>query len=586
MATKLHSLGYNPDDVHRLLTKRFRRFYASVVAVVALPILLVILKLVDVQIIHATYYREKASATRNQSLTVYRRGRILDSHGRILAQDITLYDVYAHPRYYYDTSPEALAKSLQPILRKPLPILEDTLKQHYDTIRLAHNLDKDRASAILKLGLPGIDVPKKMVRRYPQGHLASHIIGYVNDDAHIATGIERAAIEQLQSSPDIPRIERSPDGQLIHVDKLSTELVTDIPQADDVQLTIDSRIQYIAEDALEKGLERTRALRGTAIVLNPTNGEVLAFAVKPDFHPEQYRNATPMALKNWAITDVYPPGSTFKILTVACGLESGVINRDSTIVDTGQMKISGHSIQNYDYASHGAPGNIDLVYLLQHSSNIGSLKISLMMDPAEHYDLLKKLGIGSRTNIELPGESSGIIHPPKYWDRATHANIGFGYGIASTPLQVAAAVSAIANKGIWVTPHVMRANHQVVRRRVMTEHTAETVKELLATSIANQKTSIVNLKGLHVAGKTGTSRKPREDGRGYSSDLFTSFVGFFPANNPQVLVMVVVDSPRMGNAWGSTVAGPIFKDIGLQTASYLGIKPDESIDIVAAKTNP
>jgi cell division protein FtsI (penicillin-binding protein 3) len=363
-------------------------------------------------------------------------------------------------------------------------------------------------------------------------------------------------------------------GDFVNVQNLKPELVTDLPQAENVQLTIDARVQYAAESALAKGLESAKAERGAVIILNPRNGEVLAFAVAPDFNPESYYKAKPEALKNWAITDVYPPGSTFKILTIASGLEAGVINKNSTLHDTGLVRMNGFTIKNYDYASHGAPGNIDLVYLFQHSSNIGSMLVSLMIDPAEHHRLLHNFGMGEKTHIDIPGESAGILHPPEKWDQLTHATIGFGYGLAATPIQMASAVAAIANDGVWITPHFIKNETNVAKHRVISENTAHTVTELLAESIETAKTSTVRLDGFRLAGKTGTSRKPNDKGKGYTSQVFTSFVGYFPAEDPQVLVMVVVDSPGIGNAWGSTVAGPIFKEIATQTSGYLGIKPN------------
>jgi cell division protein FtsI/penicillin-binding protein 2 len=237
------------------------------------------------------------------------------------------------------------------------------------------------------------------------------------------------------------------------------------------------------------------------------------------------------------------------------------------------MTIGGWNIQNYDYGKHGAPGMIDLVYLFQHSSNIASAKISMMIPPKKHRELLMAFGIGSKTGIDLPGESRGIMRPLEDWDPTTHATIGFGYGLASTPIQMAAAISAIANKGVWTTPHLIKGQKNVVQRRVISEKTAKQVTDILATSIDTAKNSTVRLDGFRVAGKTGTSRKPRENGRGYDSALFTSFVGYFPAEDPRLLMMVVVDSPGIGEAWGSTVAGPIFSAIAHESISYLGLKP-------------
>jgi cell division protein FtsI (penicillin-binding protein 3) len=249
------------------------------------------------------------------------------------------------------------------------------------------------------------------------------------------------------------------------------------------------------------------------------------------------------------------------------------------------MKIGGWTIQNYDYGKHGAPGMIDLIYLLIHSSNIASAKISLMMPIQAHYDILKRVGIGSKTGIDLPGESAGIILPPKDWDVSTHASIGYGYGMAATPVQMASAVAAIANGGIWNSPHVMKGS-PVTHRRIFSEKTCATMRELLTRSIKEAKTSTVRLEGVDVAGKTGTSRKPNPNGRGYSPNIFTSFVGFFPAENPKVLMMVVVDSPHMAEAWGSTVAGPIFKNIADETVSYLGLNAAKIAHRGASQSSP
>lgn len=370
----------------------------------------------------------------------------------------------------------------------------------------------------------------------------------------------------------MPNIQRTRDGNLINVENVSTEFVTNVPHADDVQLTIDSRIQFVAEAALARGLQRTKAERGAIVVMDPKTGELLAFAVSPDFDPERFRQAKPRALKNWAMSDVYPPGSTFKIITIACGLESGVIDKSSTLFDSGKLTMNNFTIQNYDYNQKGAPGTIDLVHLFLHSSNIGSLKVSLMMDPVIHRDLLIKFGIGQPTGIDIPGESQGLILPVDQWDELTHATIGYGYGLASTPIQMAAAISAIANDGVWVRPHVL-IDTPVKKHRVISSKTSKDLTDLLVASIKAQPKSTVALPGIPVAGKTGTSLKPRERGHGYSTDLFTSFVGYYPANDPKALVMVVIDSPRIGNAWGSTVAGPIFHEVALKTAGYLGIKP-------------
>lgn len=561
----------------------------------------VIGKLLYLQIFESESLKNKAKLSRNQSVVLFNRGRILDRNGVILAQDTLLYDLFAHPRYYWKATPEQIAGALSPALKMPVSLLTDKLTENNSTIGIVKNLHKtvvdqirDARVELIKIDsktkqpiigddghplkaripVPGLDFVRKTVRNYPQGTLASHILGYVHDEANVSSGVEETAKQILKKAPPgLENTEFSGHGEFINLEQLTPENIVTIPKAEDVTLTIDSRLQYVAERELAKGIERTKAKRGTVVMMNPRNGEILAFAVSPNYTPNLFFKAPAEVLKNWAITDVYPPGSTFKILTVACGLESGAIQPDTKIMDTGKMTIGGWEIKNYDYAKHGAPGMIDLIYLFQHSSNIASAKISMLIPPKRHRELLKGLGIGSRTGIDLPGESRGIMRPLSDWDQTTHATIGFGYGLASTPMQMAAAVAAIANNGIWVTPHLIKDQADVKQRRVLSEKTSKTITNLLATSIETASTSTVRLKGFRVAGKTGTSRKPKENGRGYDSTLFTSFVGYFPAEDPRLLVMVVVDSPGIGEAWGSTVAGPIFTAIAEETISYMGMKP-------------
>lgn len=317
--------------------------------------------------------------------------------------------------------------------------------------------------------------------------------------------------------------------------------------------------------------------------LNPKNGEILGFAVYPSYNPNSYNKFNPSVVKNWAISDVYPPGSTFKILTVASALETGTITKNEKILDTGKIKIQGWEIKNYDYYKNPYPGMIDLNYLFVHSSNIGSLKISLKIPPEKHYEMLKKFGIGQKTGIDLPGESAGIFPAAKTWSESTHASIGYGYGTATTPIQLASAVAAIANKGIRVTPHVIKYDDEIKalkikEERVLSEKTAEILTKILAKSIETGAGISGKIPKYRVAGKTGTSRKPDPDGKGYLNEIYTSFVGYFPIKDPQVLIMVVIDNPKTDNSWGSTVAGPVFNAIAKEAGRVLNIEPDKTED--------
>ena len=324
-----------------------------------------------------------------------------------------------------------------------------------------------------------------------------------------------------------------------------------------------------------------RADRGMVIVMNPKNGEILAFAVYPTFDPNNYKTATPQQLKNWALTDVFPPGSTFKTITVASAMDLGKINEHSTVLDTGKIKIGNWEIKNHDYHIHPYPGNISLVYLFEHSSNIGAINIAKMMSPIEFYGVLKKFGFGTKTGIDLPGESSGLLPNWTHWDGTFHATMGYGYGTSVTAIQMISAVQALANNGVKVTPHIIKYpqeeyDNKIHYTQVIKPETAQTITKLLVQSIENGN-SEVKMDKYQVAEKTGTSRKVNPNGRGYSPYMYTSSIGYLPASDPQALIYVMVDSPKEGAIWGSTVAAPVFHEVATQIARIMNFKPDKHV---------
>lgn len=541
----------------------------------------IILKLVQLQVFESHNLKEKARQMRQPSRAFSFRGEIIDRNGIRLAADTTLYDIYAHPHYYSDSdTPTNIAAKLAPYLNIPENKLADMLSQKLPTITLVRGVSRDTGLKIKKLRLRYISLAKKNERVYPQGNLASHILGYVNPDADVYAGVERTGSRGLETLPNVKPIEYTGKGDVIYDINTDPVNVTSPLTGERLTLTIDSAIQHIAETELSKMIKKTSAERGTVIVMNPKNGEILAFAVLPSYNPTKYKKTDASIVKNWVLSDVYPPGSTFKILTVASALNTGSITRNERIHDTGKIKIQGWEILNYDYSRKGAPGTIDLKYLFEHSSNVGSVKVALKIPPYEHYKMLRLFGIGSKTKIDLPGESAGIIPEPDTWDNVRQATIGFGYSIAATPIQMAAAVAALANNGIWVTPHVIKYSNEeyekrIEKRTVLSPETCKTMTDLLSSSIEGSESQAGKIPNYRVAGKTGTSRKPNPHGPGYlSNQVFTSFAGYFPAKNPRVLVMVVIDNPRGVEVWGSTVAGPVFNNVATEVARILNLEPD------------
>lgn len=540
-------------------------------------ILLFIVYLFCVQVMDMRHCRNKAKNQRRASSFVM-RGNIYDRNGIKLATDTVYYDIFARKADFVHT-PEELAKILAPILKVSQIDLTEKLRQNVSLISLKKNVDRHTRDEIAKLNLREIPMDKKSIRTYPQGTLAAHILGYYNFDADVASGVELTAKDVLESVTKTSNFEMTPKGNVIY--NISTDPVaaTKPVKGKDVTLTIDAAVQHVCEKELMKAIEKFKAHRGAVIIMNPRNGEILAYAVYPYFDPNNFKNATSFQTKNWTLTDVFPPGSTFKAITVASAMELGKINRYSKINDTGKIKVGWWTIKNYDYARRPNPGMIDLVYLFEHSSNVASVVIAQMMGKVEYYNMLKKFGFGEKTGIDLPGESVGLLKPPSKWDASDHASMGYGYGSSVTAIQMVSAVSAIANDGVRVTPHVIKYSPEeeaikVRRIQVMTPEHARAVTDALTESI-NRGKSPIKSASYNIAAKTGTSIKPQENGRGYTNKLYTSIVGYMPSSDPQVLIYVIVDSAQGGEIWGNTVAAPIFKEISTQIPHILNLQPDK-----------
>ncbi len=543
-------------------------------------IVLFLIYLFLLQIFDIRHYREKAKSQRASKIFVL-RGEILDRNGFKLAVDETSFDVYAHKKYY-DYTPNELADKLYPYIGGDKAVLVQKLSSNEGVTLLKKSIPRKSAEAIRALKLREISLEVKNKRAYPQGSLASHVLGYYNSDADVAAGIEYIAKGYLEYIDKNITHEKTPNGDLIYNLSTNPEDVTAPIKGKTLTLTIDSAVQHICEKYLYSSMQKTHAIRGAVIVMDPNNGEILALAAYPYYDPNNYNKYSLLEMKNWALTDVYPPGSTFKIITVASAFINGKINKDTQILDTGKIKIGWWEIRNHDYINGKAPGLIDLVYLFQHSSNVASVKVAQKMDDQEFYDTLEMFNFGQKTGVDLPAESAGILPKPKNWDAATHGSMGYGYGTSVTAIQMAAAVSAIANGGEWITPHVIKydkkeAEEKIIRRRIMTPEMSKDLTDILVESIDRSK-SIARMKDFRLAAKTGTSRRPKDNGVGYTNKMYTSMVGYLPASDPKILIYIVIDSAK-GDVWGSTVAAPIFKDIATELAKIMNLTPDRKVPL-------
>ncbi len=485
---------------------------------------------------------------------IFLRGEIRDRNGKLLVLDLITYDIYNNVTDLKKISNEKIL-SLSKILNCTENDLFKKLNQKKDT-RLFLNISEKTANQIKKIKASFVYLVPKVTRAYPNKRLASQIIGFVNNDHKAQHGIE------------------------YYHDNLLTKLTQSknffepFPKGTDIVLTLDSILQEYAEEELNKAVKESKANKGAIIILSPKTGEIYAWAVYPDFNPALFFKEK--SLKNWSITDIYEAGSTFKIVTVASALENMVIQKDSTFYDPSFLKVGKRTIKNHH---KNKPQYITLLELFKQSSNVASAQVALLMDPEMFYSSIKKFMIGTKTNIDLPGESNGLLLDYKKWRTIDLATTAFGQGAVSlTPIQLACAVSSIANHGLWVQPHLLKGiwnpNYEVIEnspykpvvQEVVSRDTADFVSGLLKQSVKENLAAMAyiggNVPGYDVAGKTGTAQKIRPDGKGYwGGHTVASFIGYFPADDPEVLALVVVDDPKTGGGWGNTICGPVFNNI-------------------------
>lgn len=544
-------------------------------------------RLYYLQVMQGPELNRRATVQRQQNKLLVHRGAITDRRGLPLAIDTTRYDVYLHPDLLKVPRDEA-ASTLADITHQDSPKLTRLISQGYPVITVARHLGREEVDELQALNWPGIDIVPRAFRHYPEGKLAAHILGYVNLDTHGQGGVEQAQEQLLKDtgSPAKPQLDGHGRPILVSESEPITEITP--PLGRQVELTVDNYLQHLAEKELAAMCNHSHALRGTAILTDPTTGEILAWANYPNYDPNNYSKYPYEVTKNWSMVDVYQPGSTFKILTVASGLDTGSIKPGTTFYDGGSLRVGNRTVHNHD----GGHGTIDLLHLFIHSSNIAAAAVGLSMRPEQFHQKLSDFGIGKPTGIDMPGESAGLLLDAKYWRPIDQATTGFGQGaVAVTPLQLVAAVGAIANGGVRIQPHLIRRIYdpktgvtekwtEPQKHQVVGPETAQLISKLLAENIELGTQLAGKVPGYRVAGKTGTAQKAIAGGRGYmAGQTIASFIGFLPADSPQLLCLVVIDSPQTDGRWGNTIAGPVFNAICIEAARYLGIPPSQKVEI-------
>jgi cell division protein FtsI (penicillin-binding protein 3) len=533
-------------------------------------------RLINLQVINHDELVRRAESQHMRTVTSpAKRGEIYDRRGRLLAYSVDADTIYAVP---YEVSgaaqtAAALCGALDGCTAREQATIAERLGARRAFQYVRRQVTPLEARRVAALQLDGIGFMKESRRFYPNRELAAHLLGYVGMDNVGLNGIEAA----------YDTVVRGQEGKLIVQTDARRQAFGRLERmptsGGSLELTIDERLQYIVERELRAGVEEKRADGGSVVVLDPRSGEILALASWPVFNPNAFNKASEVARRNRAVQDLYEPGSTFKVVTMAAALEEGVMPPDA-LIDTnpGTIRFRGRVVTEFGGRNYGVLSFTDAIV---RSSNVGAIKIGLKLGPERLGLYVNRFGFGRSTSPDFPGENRGIVWNPARLDDSGVASVSMGYQVAVTPLQMAAAMNAVANGGTWIEPRVVRA---VIRdgvrtrvepktvRRAVSERTTAQMLPILEQVVERGTARAAQVAGYTVAGKTGTADK-LINGRYSRSQQNVSFLGFVPSRDPVLTMIVMIDTPRVGSDTGGAVAAPIFSRIARAALRHLGVPP-------------
>jgi cell division protein FtsI/penicillin-binding protein 2 len=553
---------------------------AVIIAVLAVSTVAVVARLIELQILDHDYYAQQAEDEhKHQAVIRAPRGAILDRNGFPLATTVQAFDVYVDPRSWRDEETAlrggaALGALLQ---RDAAELIAAVRAQDSGDYLAATSVGADVGLQLLSEPAPGVYVVDLSKRFYPEGDLASAVLGFVGKDQTGLAGIESDFDIQLGGEPGVVYFERDAIGNPIPFGRLS-----DAPsEGGDVSLTIDRYMQRRVEEELDRQIQRHSATGGTIIVMEPETGEILAMASRPSFQLSKLNlqdEAQIDLFRNRAVTDVYPPGSVMKTVTMATAIDLGVVTPDTTYFDSGEALVEGgESIRNWDFSAHGTT---TMTQLLQYSLNTGAVWLARATGAERFYEYQQRFGFGEPTDIGLGGEASGVLrtHHDEGWYPVDLATNSFGQGTAVTPLQMVTAVSTLVNGGQLMRPYIVkevdgpeghRRYEPVVVRQAVSEETSRTLVQMMQAVVDGMPEHQGKVPGYRVGGKTGTTTFSDR------AETIASFIGFIPADDPRFVMLIKIDAPKT-SPLGGVVAAPIFAGLAPEFMAYLGVQPDNT----------
>ncbi|MBN1429308.1 MAG: penicillin-binding protein 2 [Anaerolineae bacterium] len=541
-------------------------------AILITLMLLSIYRLVSLQFgVDARYFAEQAQKEHSYRVTIHPpRGEIYDRNGVLLATNSIKYEIGISPALIYDR--QGTAEALSAVTGIPKEKLLDDMSGSALYVMLASRASASMGQDVLALGLNGVSVAPINERFYPHGTLAAHTLGFVNYDNVGFYGIEGFYNDILSGKISVSSQSRIP---------YEASIGGGWERGSNLYLTLDSEIQYLAENTLAQAIHDTNAEGGTVIVLDPKTGEVLAMANLPTYDPNLFYAQPAELFDNAAISKQYEPGSVVKVLTMAIALDDDAVQPESTYEDTDVLEVGGIKIYNWDRQGHGVTSMTDLLGM---SLNIGAAKLSIAVGPLDFYEGLDAFGLGKLTYIDLQSEVKGSVRRPgqSNWYESDLATNAFGQGMAVTPIQLMAAISAVANNGVIMPPHVVASQVNTdgtemafdakPLSRAISEQTARDLSAMLAEALAREASKAL-VPGYTVAGKTGTAEIPIPGGYDPEATI-TSFVGFGPVDDPRFVVLIKLDRPTTSQ-WGADTAAPAFSTLVRRLVVLMEIPPDD-----------